>query len=49
MALRIAQLEAELDKYKATGLTLKDMQFFTSQKMSEILKRIEAIVEIEKL
>ena len=47
MALRIAQLEAELDKYKATGLTLKEMQFFTSPKMSEILKRIVAIVERE--
>lgn len=45
MALRIAQLEAELDKYKATGLTLKDMQFFTSPKMAEICKRIEAMAE----
>lgn len=45
MALRIAQLEAELDKYKATGLTLKDMQFFTSPKMAEICKLIEALDE----
>lgn len=45
MSLRIAQLEAELDKYKATGLTLKDMQFFTSPKMAEICKMIEALDE----
>lgn len=45
MAIRIAQLEAELEKYKATGLTLKDMQFFTSPKMAEICKMIEALDE----
>ena len=45
MALSISQLEAELDKYKATGLTLKDMQFFTSPKMVEICKMIEALDE----
>ena len=45
MALRIADLEAELEKYRATGLTLKDMQFFTSQQMVEICKKIEAMEE----
>lgn len=45
MALRIAQLEEELDKYKATGLTMKDMQFFTSPQMVEICKQIEAMAE----
>lgn len=45
MSLRIEQLEAELDKYKETGLTLKDMQFFTSPKMAEICKMIEALDE----
>lgn len=45
LSYRLGQVEAELQKYKNTGLTMEDMAFFTSPQMAEICKRIHSAFE----